>query len=206
MKVLENKRVYFEVIEEIYDKERRRNLIKIRCDCGNVAVKSKSHISKGCRTCGNSCPISKYLRSEAAKKNNLGGSNILEQGLSGMNRIYDLYKRRAKKKGFDFDITKDQFKSLTSSDCFYCGAEPSMVYMHKVKNISERERENSRYIYNSLDRIDPKLGYTLDNVRPSCKCCNIMKWNHEEDFFKERIKIFYNHYFSNSGDEYEDHY
>lgn len=125
-----------------------------------------------------------------------------------MSRIFDMYKRRAKKKSIDFNLTKAEFKELTSSDCYYCNEKPSMLYRHKQTNTTEREKENSEYWYNSLDRIDSTKGYTLDNIRPSCKCCNIMKWNHTEEFFKERIEVFYNFYFKKEqyGDSTEEHY
>ena len=199
-----DRKVYYTLTgESYYDKVRQVTFYEIQCECGNKAFKTKSTLNVVV-TCGMTCPISLKIRSEKAKNRVVP---LGPKGLSGMSRIYDLYKRRAKKKNIDFSLTKDEFKELSSSCCYYCGEPPSMLYRHKQTKTSERERENSEYLYNSLDRIDSSLGYTLDNVRPSCKCCNTMKWNHGEDFFKERIKIFYDFYFKgDQGDSYEEHY
>lgn len=190
---MEKTKKYYKVLERFRDESSGNMVVRILCDCGNEVVKPSQFTSSKAKTCGNQCPVSRNLRSLAL----LGKPKPLsEKGSTGLTRIYDLYKRRANKKNIEFDISKEDFKVLTSSNCFYCGEPPSMVYIHKLKRASAREIENSRYLYNSLDRIDPNLGYTLSNVRPSCKCCNIMKWNHEEEFFKDRIKIFYNFYFN----------
>ena len=191
---MEKTKKFYKVLERFKDELTNKLLVKIECDCGNVVVKPAAFTSWTSRTCGNQCPISKRIRSDAMK-------NILKplspKGTVGLSRVYDLYKRRAVKKRIEFSLSKEVFKELTSKPCFYCNAPPSMEYIHKVKKASARERENSLYVYNSLDRIDPNKGYTVDNVRPSCKCCNIMKWNHSEEFFKERVRIFYEFYFKN---------
>lgn len=192
---MEKTKKYYKVLETFTDEVTNKKFVRILCECGNVTVKPRVFTQWVSKTCGLQCPISKKLKADAIR-------NILKpmspKGDTGMSRIYDLYKRRAAKKGIEFGLSKMEFKELTSKPCFYCNEPPSMEYVHRFKNATEREIENSRYHYNSLDRIDSSKGYTLDNVRPSCKCCNTMKWNHSEEFFKERIKIFYEFYFKNN--------
>ena len=151
---MEKTKKYYKVLKRYSDEVSGERLVKIECECGNIVIKPSAFTSWSSKTCGNRCPLSKQLKSNASRSH---VREMAPQGFTGMSRVYDLYKRRALK----------------------------------------REIENSRYFYNSLDRIDSSRGYTLDNVRPSCKCCNTMKWDHPEDFFKEKIKIFYEFYFKN---------
>ena len=191
---MEKTKKYYKVLKRYSDEVSGERLVKIECECGNIVIKPSAFTSWSSKTCGNRCPLSKQLKSNASRSH---VREMAPQGFTGMSRVYDLYKRRALKKGFEFSLSKEEFRELTSSPCFYCKEPPSMEYVHRIKRASKREIENSRYFYNSLDRIDSSRGYTLDNVRPSCKCCNTMKWDHPEDFFKERVKIFYEFYFKN---------
>ncbi len=67
----------------------------------------------------------------------------------------------------EFDLTRDNFKKLTSSNCCYCGAAP--------KNIACNFSNNGTFIYNGLDQVDNSKGYTLDSVALCCKTCNYAK-------------------------------
>jgi hypothetical protein len=88
------------------------------------------------------------------------------------------YKKRSRIKKIAFDLTDEEFSRITSSDCRYCGAAPSLVMMNKPGT--------GRYIYNSIDRKDPKRGYVADNVTACCKPCNYMKWTLSESEFIAR--------------------
>lgn len=186
-------RVYYKVLKSWYNNTTRRKRILIECECGNIKEKDSSHVSAGCLTCGNGCPISKKLKSQMRKGISLT-SLMLPAGVTGFRRLFDMYKRRAKKFSRDFSLTEDEFRSLTKSNCYYCGEPPSMVYIHKEKNSTEQAKENGKYIYNSVDRIDSGLGYTVENSRPCCKICNTMKLNHSEEDFVEHIKKVYEHF------------
>lgn len=67
---------------------------------------------------------------------------------------YVTYKSGAKKRGFIFTISLDEFISFWDKDCFYCG--------DKIKGIG-------------LDRVDSTMGYEINNVVSCCKKCNMMK-------------------------------
>lgn len=197
---------FYIVLEKFYHKDSDSMRIRIQCECGKVVEKSSSH-TFSCRTCGHGCPISTLIRS-ANGKARMADKELSEPGFVGLKRLYGVYKTRAKKFNYDFDIALDIFKSLTSSNCFYCNEKPSMIYQHQFKDTSDRARINSQYTYNSLDRVDSNKGYTIDNVRPCCKLCNTMKMHHPEEDFKSKIKILYNTYinkFSDGGDS-EEHF
>lgn len=62
----------------------------------------------------------------------------------------------AAKRGIEVTLTREQYWTLVSSTCYYDGAPlPSLSY--------------------GLDRLDPKVGYTLANSVPCCALCNALK-------------------------------
>ena len=82
---------------------------------------------------------------------------------------YNAYKHDSKRKNRKWDLTQKEFKSFWQKPCYYCGGE--------IKTIG-------------LDRIDSEKDYTLDNLVPCCKWCNIMKNNYtKEEFIKHCKKI-----------------
>jgi hypothetical protein len=161
-----------------------------QCSCGNVVERTKTYLNR-VSTCGHGCPYSRELHAIA----NRGREPELKHpvGHSGAMRLYDIYRRRCRKRGLGFDLTFDQFRELTSQCCHYCGAPPAMLYVHQYDR-SERARRHAEYVFNSLDRIDNSLGYVLSNSRPSCHLCNMMKRTMGEDEFKQQIARIYHHY------------
>lgn len=49
--------------------------------------------------------------------------------------------------------------NLVTQPCAYTGRLPSQRYTYK---------HHEAFIYNGLDRLDPNLGYTVDNCVPCC--------------------------------------
>lgn len=77
------------------------------------------------------------------------------------------YKYWAKKRGLSWKLSKEQFRNLTTSNCFYCGKVPSQK--KKQRNF------NGEYVYNGIDRVDNTKGYIVENCVSCCKICNYMK-------------------------------
>jgi hypothetical protein len=71
---------------------------------------------------------------------------------------YDKYKKETiEKRKFVFNLTKEQWTTLLNSECYLCGYKSSI---HTV----------------GIDRVDnSKHEYTIDNCKPCCKSCNVMK-------------------------------
>lgn len=67
---------------------------------------------------------------------------------------YNKYKKWAKKRNHNFELTLEVFESYWQNNCSYCG--------DKIDTIG-------------LDRVDNNLGYTLENIVPCCYVCNRMK-------------------------------
>src|SRR3990172_439815 len=146
----------------VISKTEKRNSIRCiiwicLCECGNLCEVSTNNLRRGgTRSCG--C-LQKKIASENGKKRNLKGTK-LQKGEASFNQLYCYYKKRALGRGLLFELTKEQFKELTSSKCIYCNSEPS--YEQKGQNL------NGYYIYNGIDRVDNSIGYTVENSVPCC--------------------------------------
>ena len=157
-----------------------RGRYKCLCDCGNICVVNGHAITSGWT---NSCGCMKY-------KLKINGKNKLEPGESALNQLYSSYKRRASLRGLVFDLTKEEFKSLTSGTCSYCGSSPSQV--QEVGNYS-------RYTYNGIDRVDSSCGYIINNCVTCCGTCNTAKMELSREQFMSWISRVYAYSVLNTG-------
>lgn len=137
------------------------------CDCGKTAIVSKTSLDSGTKSCGCNRNQRRLLNGENA-----------------FNRLYDTYRFRAKYRNFEFEFTKDEFRSITQKNCFYCGIEPFQVARPTINFFGD-------YIYNGIDRIDSSKGYTKENSVPCCGICNIAKNKYTKEFFVDWIKRAY---------------
>lgn len=146
-----------------------RRLWVCQCDCGRkihslVAPLINGHIqSCGCRH----------------KENVLR----LPKAQASINELYRSYRHQAYKKKRPFNLTIQDFRNLTSSNCYYCGRPPTQRAGH--------QKNNGYYYYNGIDRVDSTLGYDLSNVVPCCKQCNIAKHDYTTEQFYNWIKVVY---------------
>ena len=123
-----------------------------KCECGKeVEVLESSLVSGNTLSCG--CYHKDLLK--------------IESGLATKRFIFGHYKHHAKKRNILFELSFEQFLSLTQQNCHYCGIGPS--------NIKTSKSNNGDFIYNGIDRIDNMQGYTLDNCVPCCDQCNRSK-------------------------------
>ena len=145
-----------------YDKHKNK-MYKCRCDCGNIiTVRGNALTSGNTKSCG--C----YgFESRKAKRlpNNKG---VINQIILG-------YKRHARDRGLDWELTYEQVEDIIQSPCFYCGEEKSNLKI--TKNCQEGFR------YNGIDRIDSSKGYVIGNVVASCKKCNLAKMDMDQKDF-----------------------
>lgn len=95
---------------------------------------------------------------------------------------YQMLKSRKHSREKGFDITEQQFREISSRNCFYCSSEPTPTKGH---------REWSTYILtNGLDRVDPSMGYLYNNVVACCKWCNVAKLDRSvEEFYSWVTKL-----------------
>lgn len=108
-----------------------------KCECGNTTeVYSINLLSGDCKSCGCLKPVLKLSSEEVAFRLHLRD-----------------YKRNADRRGYDFDLTDEEFRDMTKQECHYCGSEKGI----------------------GVDRMDNSIGYTIGNSVPCCNICNRAK-------------------------------
>ena len=90
--------------------------------------------------------------------------------MAHVHRRYKSYVNAAKNKDRQFSLSIEDFTILQSKECFYCGT------------ISSEE------CVNGIDRINNKIGYTLENCVSCCSMCNYMKRGFDVELFLKQIK------------------
>lgn len=136
------------------------------CECGTIKeVRGTALIHGGSKSC-------RCLRIEVSKK-----LNSLEFGLSAFNGAFHSYKKDAKRRGYSFELTREEFKIITQQNCTYCGHPPSNM----------RKARNGNYTYSGIDRIDNNIGYNITNIVPCCADCNRAKYQKTSKEFMDYI-------------------
>lgn len=97
------------------------------------------------------------------------------EGEAAFNSLFSGYKKGASKRGFSFELSREQFSELIKQNCKYCGITPSAKWM--------REYMNGSCTYNGIDRVDSSKGYLVGNVVPCCAVCNMAKGKLSKDQF-----------------------
>jgi len=149
-----------------------------RCECGQMGTYRTSKLRDGSTlSCG-------CLRRESSARPRT------PQGHAGFTTLYIGYMGQAKNRNIDFGLTKEEFRKYTKGNCHYCNQPPT------AKRLPQSRKENSTahgaYVYNGVDRIDSKRGYSIGNCITACKRCNVAKSDMTYDEFIELIKAIYN--------------
>ena len=157
---------------------KKRTVYECECSCGNIfKARGKDIESQKIKSCGCYHQITSSI---------MGSKNIKEPGLSGINAAFNSYLKSAEIRGYNFELTKEQFRELTLQNCFYCNAEPKLTPPSR-----SGYSQNGRTLFNGLDRINNSKGYTLLNVVPCCKECNYSKSKRNFDDFINHIERIY---------------
>ena len=129
-----------------------------------------------CSTCKQYLPVSEFHK-DAGRKNGLSArckKCVHQRDLSAYGR-YKSYRRNAKHRNIDFQMTFEEFENIIKKPCAYCGAKANP--------------------YNGIDRKDNSIGYKEDNLIPCCEWCNRIKLTYTEAQMKEHIKKMYSYLF-----------
>lgn len=147
-----------------------------KCDCGKEKIINKTTVKRGIvKSCG-------CLHKKKVFRKSPGEAQKTVK--------YHEYKRSARERKLEFNLTKDEFFKLTNENCFYCNSYPS--------NVSKSKNNTGDYIYNGIDRVDNNLGYIKNNCITCCKKCNYAKHDMTLDEFKVLIYRIYQN-FSKKG-------
>lgn len=148
----------------------------VLCDCGTKKVIRTNSLT---RNKIKSCGCYKRENNKHSRKT---------YGESSFNRLYNNYKQNSKNKNRKFELSKEQFKKLTSSNCHYCARQP--------RNKINIDKFYGDYIHNGIDRKNNNKDYIISNCIPCCKKCNYLKGTLEykeflqliEEIYKNKIK------------------
>jgi 5-methylcytosine-specific restriction endonuclease McrA len=86
-----------------------------------------------------------------------------ESPYRAMKRLYKNYVRMCRRRNVFWELTIEEFGRITKQACTYCKKPPA--------------QKSRSYVYNGIDRVDPKQGYLLDNSVAACGECNFIKGN-----------------------------
>lgn len=136
------------------------------CDCGNEK-ETNSWCLKYNKTTSCGCyQRERWLESTVKHTKNFA-----------LNALVYEYKVGAKKRGLEFTLTHEDCDYLFSQNCFYCDSEPFCVRETQSKNYKHK------IVFNGIDRINNKEGYTKSNSVTCCKFCNVAKHDMELNEF-----------------------
>lgn len=124
---------------------------KCQCDCGKICYKDNHDLVHSRHV---ECPDCARKSAHEAMKVPLV-DKLWRKSFMGS-------RKAAFKRGYEFELTLEQYKELCEQPCYYCGAEP------------EAHRHDA-LVRNGIDRFDNTKGYSLDNCVPCCHMCNWMK-------------------------------
>ena len=86
---------------------------------------------------------------------------------------YKLYKRNAVTRNIPFNLSFEEFNTITQQPCYYCG---------------ELTKDEYDIIFTGVDRIDSTQGYFYENVVSCCNMCNKMKLNYTLEDWLNKIQ------------------
>lgn len=133
--------------------DKSRAVWEVICDCGNRFEVDTHALNRGRTRQCNLCRLKQLW------KNNKNPD-------AALNQIWAHYRSNARREKRPFRLSKEQFRKLTSSPCFFTGRMPSRT---------RRSVGGSTYTYNGIDRLDNQKGYTIENCVPCSWEINRMK-------------------------------
>lgn len=150
------------VIKRLENNTNNQNKIWLcSCDCGKER-KVKNH----------------YLTSGKITDCGCGRVKYEDRSIPAKNKLFSGYKRGAKIRNIEFNLSFDLFIKITSSNCFYCTSPPNNIIKDNKKGTNL-----STYVYNGIDRKDNSKSYDVGNCLPCCFDCNFAKSNKTFDEF-----------------------
>ena len=140
---------------------------RCQCQCGTIREVMGRALKNGqSKSCG--CYMVECVKART-RKDGTAFRNVMRGCIRG-----------AQDRGLDFQLSETQFRLLTTEMCYYCGQAPAKI--HVTKGTKEEFR------HGGIDRLDPTIGYLMDNCVPCCSQCNYMKQDFSEEEFVSKCK------------------
>jgi hypothetical protein len=142
-------------------------LWKCSCDCGNFKIVRGYSLRRGdTQSCG--CLRKSPFNTGSSRKKYVSAEEATWR------YYYNQYKRNANHRKIKIIISFDEFVSICSLPCYYCGQLPE-----------ERPCQRGRTIIKAsgIDRIDNNKGYIHNNIVPCCTWCNRAKNSQTREYF-----------------------
>ena len=137
-----------------------------------------------CPTCGKS-RTSVHPENRRCKPCYTESQKIQPNDKSTYKVLMTSVKSGAKKRGLEFSLTLDQYISIVSQNCYWCGEEPLL------KNPKAERMPTIPAPANGIDRLNNEVGYVYANCVPSCQKCNVAKNNYDTQEFLQWVKKIY---------------
>ncbi len=136
---------------------------------GNLLCVTLKTMNKKCYKCGCELDTSKFHKDKTSL-DGLGNrcKNCTTLRDKGHSKRFRNYVNGAKSRGYEFDLSKEEFMKFWNSTCYYCGSEIDGI---------------------GLDRVDNNIGYNIRNVIPCCFTCNKMKGCMDINNFIDRCRV-----------------
>jgi hypothetical protein len=139
------------VVEIFHHPGKGGRIAKFKCDCGQEKIAFVNNVQRGStQSCG-------CLRRTARR---------LTEGEAQLRYYYNRTKKGAERRGYCFELTKEQVNDIITRPCSYCGVFPVLkqqrTYFGGIK-------------ISGIDRKDNTLGYVDGNCVPCCGTCNMAK-------------------------------
>lgn len=163
-----------EIVEKKNNK--RKSLWMCHCDCGKRRIIRSASLGSKTVSCG-------CFSSEKTREFNI--KTKTKVSYSTFSAVWQSYKKGARDRSLAFELSKDQFLKITTSNCYYCNREPFAFRRTRTKG------KTPSYIYNGIDRVDSSVGYIVGNVVPCCKFCNMAKRDLSYADFMDNIQRIY---------------
>jgi hypothetical protein len=118
-----------------------------------------------------------------------------KQRRSMLSRMHG-YKAGARSRGLSWELTYEEFVSVSTGNCFYCNAKPKV--WDCVSNAPSVRKDSPNIFaedyaikFSGVDRLNSDMGYINGNVVACCTRCNRAKNDMTLDEFTDHIKKVY---------------
>lgn len=144
----------------------------VGCDCGTEKTVSRRRLLDGSvKSCG-------CLRRELTVARNKKRTKPFE--LVARKNVLCHYIQNASARGLEWGLSEKHFYTLIQKPCFWCGALPA--------NQCKISYRKGVFIYQGVDRLDNRFGYSETNAVPCCYLCNDMKSSTSAHDFKHQVE------------------